>query len=514
MKINSSHFIALLIFLGTVVTGFIISGDYGISWDDPSQRAIGITSYDYMFTNDKEYEKSWHKEYGTAFQVPLIVIEKALNIKDPREIYRVRHLCTFLFFAFSAFIFYFLIWSLYRKRTLAIAGYLMLLLSPRIFSHAFFNSKDIPFMSMFIICFYLFYLAFSKRKIIYFFLFGICCGLLINIRVMGLILVLFTLFIMLADLFMEDRKKNLLFFILVYSGVTIIVTVLTWPYLWHNPLKNFFYAFTSMSHYHWDNYILMFGKFIRSTNIPWWYTLAWMGVTIPIVYLVIGIGGFILLLRQVIIHSVRYLFHSPERNQLLFIMTFSLPLLAVIIFHSVLYDGWRQMYFIYPSFLLFAVYGISAIMNSTYRHSALIKTVTSGFLLFSFCMTGFFMIKNHPFQDIYFNKVVSHRKQYLRKNFEMDYWGTSYKQALEYIVHHDTSDHLNIMTANLSGEQNVMMLNGQDRERIKVVYSFKKANYFISNYRWHPEDYPYLPNEKFYNIVVLNSDILSVWKLR
>ena len=44
------------------------------------------------------------------------------------------------------------------------------------------------------------------------------------------------------------------------------------------------------------------------------------------------------------------------------------------------------------------------------------------------------MIRNHPFQNVYFNNFLSHDEQYLRKNFEMDYWGTSYKQALEYVL--------------------------------------------------------------------------------
>ena len=61
------------------------------------------------------------------------------------------------------------------------------------------------------------------------------------------------------------------------------------------------------------------------------------------------------------------------------------------------------------------------------------KVVISILLIVSFAGTGFTMIKSHPFEDVYFNILLSKKDQYLRKTFELDYWGTSYKQALEYI---------------------------------------------------------------------------------
>ena len=192
MNLVKNHLIGIIILFFSLITGVLINGDYGISWDEPSQRTIGLKSYGYMFEGDKSYETFFYKEYGVAFEVPLILIEKCLSIKDPSDIYHMRHLVSHIFFLFAAFVFYLLIWILYRNKLLAITGYLLLLLSPRIFAHSFFNTKDIPFMSMFIICLFFFVIAFSRKKSGYFLLSGLCSGLLINIRVMGILIPILT----------------------------------------------------------------------------------------------------------------------------------------------------------------------------------------------------------------------------------------------------------------------------------------------------------------------------------
>ena len=45
------------------------------------------------------------------------------------------------------------------------------------------------------------------------------------------------------------------------------------------------------------------------------------------------------------------------------------------------------------------------------------------------------MIKNHPFQFVYFNKFAGKN---VASNFELDYWGTSNKSVLKYIINNDS----------------------------------------------------------------------------
>jgi hypothetical protein len=143
----------------------------------------------------------------------------------------------------------------------------------------------------------------------------------------------------------------------------------------------------------------------------------------------------------------------------------------------------------------------------------LLSSVVGLVLFFSVLSTATLMIRNHPFEDIYFNALLPTNEQYLRKSFELDYWGTSYKQALEYIVSNDTSGKITINVANWPGNVNRMILKEKDRNRIRFVDEVQEASYFISNYRFHPEDYNYPPEQKIFAIKVMNSDICSVWKL-
>jgi uncharacterized membrane protein YagU involved in acid resistance len=182
------HLAACLILSTSLVLGCMTFGDYGIAWDEPLQREIGQKTYNYIFKGDKTLNNFKNRDYGVAVELPLIFLEQICLGHDTRDIYRMRHLTIHIFFLLSAFAFYLLIWILYRNRPLAVFGYLMLLLSPRIYAQSFFNSKDIPFMCMFIICFLVCAIAFRDKKLWHFVLFGIMSGLLINIRIMGIVI--------------------------------------------------------------------------------------------------------------------------------------------------------------------------------------------------------------------------------------------------------------------------------------------------------------------------------------
>ena len=122
------------------------------------------------------------------------------------------------------------------------------------------------------------------------------------------------------------------------------------------------------------------------------------------------------------------------------------------------------------------------------------------------------MIRNHPFQQVYFNSLVSHEKEYLRNNFELEYWGCSFKQGLEHLVSANKSDSIKIYWSVQPLFNNILMLREQDRKRIFVIDDRKGADYIITNFRGnHKVEYPDLKAE--YSISVLNSTIMCIYKL-
>ena len=125
------------------------------------------------------------------------------------------------------------------------------------------------------------------------------------------------------------------------------------------------------------------------------------------------------------------------------------------------------------------------------------------------------MYCNFPHENIYFNEFVKREPEYLRKNFELDYWGNSYKQALEYILKTDTAKNINVLVVGPVGRQNAWVLSPEDRKRIHFLNDAEwgQITYLASFYRNHPEDYSF-QNKEVYSIKVLNSTIMSVFKLK
>jgi hypothetical protein len=209
-------------------------------------------------------------------------------------------------------------------------------------------------------------------------------------------------------------------------------------------------------------------------------------------------------------NGVKLYSNDSERQDFLFILLFAVPLVAVIGMNSALYDGWRHMYFIYPPFLLIAMTGAAGFIEEVHsgreRRASLFMAAVIVLYIFS---TSYQMIRYHPFQNVYFNNLAGNN---VGEIFELDYWGLSFRQGLEYIAKSDKRPVIGLNANPIAPMvNNTILLEKQDIRRLRHA-DINKANYFLTNYRWHPLPYP-LSNE-VYSITVDNQKILSVFKLR
>ena len=97
-------------------------------------------------------------------------------------------------------------------------------------------------------------------------------------------------------------------------------------------------------------------------------------------------------------------------------------------------------------------------------------------------------------------------------NFEMDYWGLSYRQALEYILKVDNNPLIKFQSNDEGGRFNTFILPKNQAKRLRYVSNQERAKYFISNYRFHPGEYD-MGNE-FFSIKVNGARIMVVYKLQ
>ena len=123
--------------------------------------------------------------------------------------------------------------------------------------------------------------------------------------------------------------------------------------------------------------------------------------------------------------------------------------------------------------------------------------------------TAYQIIKHHPWQNVYFNLLTGKN---VGEKFELDYWGLSFRKGLEYIVANDKRPLIKL-SANVSPPliNNAIFLDRRDIKRLRLT-GVDQADYFLTNYRWHPQEY-FLHQEVF-TVNVDNQKILSVFKLR
>lgn len=499
----------VLLFI-SIVIALCTYQDYGVAWDEPIQRELGLVNHNYIFNGDNTLLHYTDKAYGAWFELLLVKAEQVLHLTDSRDIFLMRHLVTHLFFLFSVFCAYVLIQRLFKNQWLSCIGFIFIAFCPRIYAHSFFNTKDIPFLCIVMVCMLLAQVAFEKNKTWWYAILGAACGLATGTRILGVLLVAVSGSFLVVDLLRAARMKEkapvAVRNLIAFTFCALVSLYAVWPILWQAPIENFVSNFSYLSHFPWKGELLLNGQVYASSALPWFYLPYWIAVTTPILVLVSGIAGIVLVIVSAARRPQMYLSNTQDRNHLLYLLLVLVPLLSVIILHSVVYDDWRHVYFIYPAFVILGLAGIHKLFSEKK------KPFVYGLYTAQIIAGSIFMIRCHPLQQLYFNEFVSHKKEAIRNRYDMDYWGCAYKQGLEYILAHDTASAIKVQWSILPVENNLKMQPADVRQRIQLVGKNDQPDYFITNFRNHPQEYeyPYV----FYDIKVLNSTVMRVYKVK
>ena len=514
-KLNK-HIYILVFFLVFFLTGIFIVSQYGISIDEDKTRIVGFVSLEYIFKiflpeqtakiNEIIAQKT-HATYGMmttsvgvvtsgiVFNLPMAVLELILEINDSREIFLLRHFFNFLLFFISVYFFFQLVKSRYNSWLVGLIGALFLIISPRIFADSFYNNKDIVFMSLFIISLFTATKFLEKKNFKYAILFALTSALTINVRIFGLILPILVFSIYFINILRkENSEKKIIKPLILFLILALFFTILFWPYLWENPIKNFLYALRALSDHSSPMYTFYLGEYFLRAHSPWHYHLVWIFSTTPFLYIILFFIGFIFITQRTIKRLLKIEKNdsyddlwrgNKELQDLLFLLTFLIPIIVAINFGSISYDGWRHLYFIYPSFLLTSMLGLHLIKIIFFKKKNNYLHIFSIILIIP---TAFWMYKNHPFQYAYFNFLAGKN---FNEKFEMDYYGVSNKNALEYII--DREDEkvkiYNLNTTDLYLSKKI--LKKEIRETIDIVHNANNADYITNNYTdWRGETMP------------------------
>jgi hypothetical protein len=238
-------------------------------------------------------------------------------------------------------------------------------------------------------------------------------GLTTSIRVLGPLA-----WIMVAAYALHRQGRKSVPALLVYAVVAAAIMYLTWPYLWPDPFGHFVESVRVMAEYPWQGAVLFDGTMFGSTELPRSYLPVLLGIqlTEP-VWLLFAVG-----LALSIFDTVR---RRPAGRALLLLTAvwFVLPLLAFVVTRSPLYDNFRQIIFILPPVFMMAGLVFEKVRRIPVQAGLIALVALPGII------DG---ARLHPYEYIYYNRFVGGEQGAFRK-YELDYWGTSYREAADYV---------------------------------------------------------------------------------
>ena len=528
---KKQNWLPSLFFALLAILGLWIYKDYGISWDEPVERLTGIVNLNYIgeffhlrwIQNDPvlSANSSLHllqysdRYFGPVFGIISAFLERLFKISDEQQIYFFRHLLNFAIFVLGVHGLYQLAKRRFASWQMGLLTALMLVLSPRLFGESFYNSKDLIFLSVFCIglnsMVKLIFHPSAKHAIIH----GLITALVIDTRSIGIVLPALTLFyFVVRQLLHGVRPKQIISIVLIYIASLAICVTIFWPFLWSNPLGHFVETLGKFSKWGTTQVaVLYLGKLyqIQQTPLPWHYVFTWIGVTTPIAYISLWFLGIFITCWQLFKTKLSILKNDAFLQDIIFLSASLGPIIAIIALHSIIYDGWRHLYFIYPSLLLIAAKGFHWIAINKG-----INVISKKFLFCIFTIylgyIGYWMVANHPNQNIFFNSLTG--KDWNTK-FDVDYWGLSTRQALEEIARTDNRPKILVYAGSImSLNDSLKILSPAIRARFEVTSNLDNANYILTNYRNELTDYSRQPysNELIYEINSGNNKIISVYK--
>ena len=515
-----------IFFILIFVTGISVYKDYGLTLDDEIYRKNGEFYYYYIidFFSGKQLPelKSLIKTAPVLFELPLVFLSKLFHYDQTKQIYELSHIVNFIIFYVSLIFLYKLIYKKFKSKIYAAIGVLGLIISPRIFAESFYNSKDLVFLSLFIISIYTAVKFLENPTLKNLIFFCLASAASIDLRILAIFLPLLVLFLyFIKNLRDKQIKKYFIRNVILLVVLLPAFVVIFWPYLWDDPFNKFFYIIQSFNYFDSKIYNLYLGKFISAEALPWHYPIVWQVITNPLIYVVLFIFGFCTILLRIIKRILKIEKNDSyidlwrgekELQDILFLFSYLIPLFIVINFNSSLYDGWRHLYFIYPSFLMISIFSLN------YIRIKYLKKIKDKFYVIPIVLILpilFWMVKNHPHQNVYFNLIAGKKFNTL---YEMDYWGLSNYHSINYILKNNNKK----ITIAKIGTTDLMLsknfLKNDVKNKINIINNYTEADYIITNFRdWNGEikDFESLVPENYeiyHQILVSNIPINVVYK--
>ena len=245
---------------------------------------------------------------------------------------------------------------------------------------------------------------------------GILLGLCTSIRVIGP-----AAGALVAFYFLLKTGRKAIPTLIAYFSIAVVVSYLTWPNLWGTPLKNYIGSITQASDFPWDGKVMFAGVDYPVSELP----RAYLPVLLSLQFTETAV---VLFLAGLAVAIARFVRKAGDRELVaLLVLWLTLPLIAGLVLQSTMYDNFRHFLFVIPSIFLVAGLGIQAILDKIKIPPARIVI-----LVLLLLPNLYWDVQLHPYQYVYYNSLTGGIRGAFR-NYEMDYWATSYREAINYL---------------------------------------------------------------------------------
>ncbi len=409
----------------------LLSIDAGISADEPVHYVQAENVYRYFATHGEDLTAintpiTFLKYYGQSIDNFSYLVNRFLGLDEP---YLTRHLINALAGALTVLFTGLLAMELagYGAGILAI---IFLLLSPVFLGHTYNNLKDIPFALGYLVSvFYLLKWIRLLPEIRYRYLAGIAlgAGFAMSVRIGGLVLIpiIVTFTLWQAWVRRPTEKPALRKYALVgivALGITLLLAsaagILNWPYGLQSPVRHSLESLKQMTHYIVNIRQLFEGEIYWSQSLPWYYAPKYFLLVSPAIILA-GIPLCVPLYKKLglIVFS-------------LIVFCAFFPLFWVVLLHSNLYGNIRHLLFIYPFLVILSACG----WVLWYRRikKPVWKWALTGVLLLGLAGPLIHIIRNHPVEYVYFNRISGGVK-HAYSLYETDYYFNSLGPGVQWL---------------------------------------------------------------------------------
>jgi len=457
--------LALVIFVTIyVVLALLTYKDFGITWDEFVDYNKGVISYQLLFKKIVDKPFLLNKVNGhldiTDEPDPYSSFKRALNTSPTRftnfmlysgfypmvlfilnknKSIETYHLLNILFSLGIFISLYAVLYHHYKNQKIAILGPIFLFLTPRFLGHIPGNPKDIPFAVMyFISCSAIYFLALSKNKLTKILIIGLLFGLTQDFRVAAItlygILILFDIYSFILkkqntpaesgtwrQFFLNEAQS-----VMLIAITALLISVLTWPYLGINVIPNLQELLKLRTNFPWVETVLYQGNEMKAAQLPGHYLVTWFTITTPLLILIPALLSPLVIKKRV-----------QNKLFILFLLILVTNMALYLIIKPLTYDGLRHFLFLVPFVSALGAMAIVAFFQNTRRN--LIKTGIVIIVFINVAVIARQLVILHPYQYIFFNSLVG-GLQGAYKNYETDYWGASYSEAIDWFKENIATD--------------------------------------------------------------------------